>query len=153
MRHLVVEVAVWWAASTAGYLLLVTSPTGIEVPVGIAVGAACAVVGAVGRRAFRPTTRVPAYVRRVLLLPVDVAADTVALTWLLLTGQAFRADAGEEDVVRLLDDDGTRVWAVLLTSASPGSLAADVEERDDALVLRRHRLTRHHRVTGGRDLG
>jgi len=153
MRRLAAELALWWAASTAGYLLLVTSPTGIEAAIGIAVGAACAVVGVVARRAFRPTTRVPAFVRRALLLPLDVAADTATLTRLLLTGEAFRADAGEEDEVVLPDDDGIRVWAVLLTSASPGSLAADVEERDDSLVLRRHRLTNHHRVSDGWDLG
>jgi multisubunit Na+/H+ antiporter MnhE subunit len=153
MGRLAAELALWWAASTAGYLLLVTSPAGLEAPVGIAVGAACAVVGMAGRRAFRPTTRVPTFVRRALLLPVDVAADTVTLTRLLLTGEAFRADAGEEDEVVLPDDDATRVWAVLLTSASPGSLAADVEERDDSLVLRRHRLTDHHRVSDGWDLG
>jgi multisubunit Na+/H+ antiporter MnhE subunit len=154
MCRLAAEIALWWAASTAGYLLLVTSPTGIEAPVGIAVGAACAVVGVAARRAFRPTTRVPEFVRRALLLPVDVAADTVTLTRLLLTGEAFRADAGEEDEVVLPDDDGIRVWAVLLTSASPGSLAADVEERDDdTLVLRRHRLTDHHRVADEWDLG
>jgi multisubunit Na+/H+ antiporter MnhE subunit len=147
------EFALWWAASTAGYLLLITSPTGLEVPVGIAVGAASALVGVAARRAFQPPTRVPAFVRRALLLPLDVAADTVTLTRLLLTGRAFAADAGEEDEVVLPDDDGTRVWAVLLTSAAPGSLALDVEERDDALVMRRHRLTSHHRASDGWDLG
>jgi multisubunit Na+/H+ antiporter MnhE subunit len=151
--RLAAEVALWWAASTAVYLLLVTSPTGIEAPVGVAVGALCALVGVAARRAFRPPTHVPSFVRRAVLLPLDVAADTVTLTRLLLTGEAFRPDAGEEDEVVLPDDDGTRVWAVLLTSASPGSLAVDVEERDDSLVLRRHRLTSHHRASDGWQVG
>jgi multisubunit Na+/H+ antiporter MnhE subunit len=145
--------ALWWAASTAGYLVLVSSPTGIEVPVGIAVGAASAFVGVAGRRAFQPPTRVPAFARRAVLLPVDVAADTVALTRLLLTGRAFAADVGEEDEVVLRDEGSTRAWAVLLTSAAPGSLALDVEERDDSLVLRRHRLTSHHLACEGWELG
>jgi multisubunit Na+/H+ antiporter MnhE subunit len=152
-RRAAAEALLWWAASTAVYLMLVASPTGAEVPAGIAVGAASALVGVAARRAFRPPTRVPAFVRRALLLPVDVAGDTVTLTRLLLSGRAFAADAGEEDDVVLPVDDGTRVWAVLLTSASPGSLAADVEERDDVLVLRRHRLTSHHRASEGWDVG
>jgi multisubunit Na+/H+ antiporter MnhE subunit len=151
--RLAAEVALWWAASTAVYLLLVTSPTGLEVPVGLAIGAACAAVGVAARRAFRPPTRVPTFVRRVVLLPLDLAADVVTLTRMLVTGEAFRADAGEEDEVVLPDDAGTRVWAVLLTSASPGSLAIDVEERDGSLVLRRHRLTSHHRASEGWEVG
>jgi multisubunit Na+/H+ antiporter MnhE subunit len=151
--RVVAEALLWWAASTAVYLLLITSPTGIEVPVAVSVGAVCALLGVATRRAFRPPTHVPSFVRRALLLPVDLAADTVTLTWMLVTGEAFRADVGEEEEVVLPDDDETRAWAVLLTSASPGSLAADVEERDDSLVLRRHRLTPHHRVTDGWDVG
>ena len=146
------EALLWGLTSTALYLLLVTSPTGLEVPVGIAIGAVCAAVGMVTLRAFRPPTQVPSFVRRILLLPVDLAGDTVTLTRMVLTGEAFRAE-GEEDEVVLPDDDQTRAWAVLLTSAAPGSLAADVEERDDSLVLRRHRLTGHHHVTDGWDLG
>jgi len=149
----VAEVALWWAASTAVYLLLVTSPTGIEVPVGVAIGAACALVAVAARRAFRPPLHVPAFVRRAVLLPLDLAGDAVTLTRMLVTGEAFAADVGDEDEVVLPDDDDTRAWAVLLTSASPGSLAADVEERDGSLVLRRHRLTSHHRVTDGWDVG
>jgi multisubunit Na+/H+ antiporter MnhE subunit len=144
--RLAAEMCLWWAASTAAYLLLVTSPTGIEVPVGLAVGAACALVGAAGRRAFKPPGRVPAFVRRALLLPVDVAGDAVTLTRLLVTGEAFTADVGKTDEVVLPDDDGVRAWAVLLVSAAPGSLAAEVEERDGSLVLHRHRITSHHRA-------
>jgi len=147
------EVALWWTASTAAYLLLVTSPTGIEAPVGVVIGGVCALVGVASRRAFRPVTRVPAFVRRAVWLPVDLAADAVTLPRMLLTGEAFRADAGEEDEVVLPDDDGARVWAVLVTSASPGSVAVDLEERDDSLVLRRHRVTAHHRASDGWRVG
>ena len=152
-RRAAAEVLLWWAASTALYLLLVTSPTGLEVPVGLAIGAASAVVGVAARRAFRPPTRVPSFVRRAFLLPVDILADTVTLVRMVLTGEAFRADVGDEDEVVLPDDEESRAWAVLLTSASPGSLAADVEERDGSLVLRRHALTPHRRGSDLRDLG
>jgi hypothetical protein len=151
--RLAAEAVAWWLASTALYLLLVTSPTGIEVPVAVGVGSVCAAVGVAARRAFRPPTHVPPFVRRAVLLPLDLVTDTVTLTRLVLTGGAFRADAGDEDEVLLPDDDETRAWAVLLTSAAPGSLAADVEERDGSLVLRRHRLTPSSRVTDGWDLG
>jgi|SRR3954447_18189900 len=143
------ELLWWWLGATAAYLLLVSSPTGLEIPVGAVVGAASALVAVAARRAFQPTTHVPAFVRRAVLLPLDVAADTVSLTRMLLTGEAFRSGAGEEDEVRLPDDDATRTWGVLLTSASPGSLATDVEERDGSLVLHRHRLTSHQRAGRG----
>ena len=132
----------WWLALTAGYLLLIPSPTGLEVPVGLLVGASAAAVAVVARRAFEPPTGVPSFVRRAALLPLDVSRDAVLMTRLLVTGRAFRADCGSTDEVELPDDDdAVRAWAVLLTSAAPGSLAADVEERKGRLVLRRHRLT------------
>ena len=106
-----------------------------------------AAVAVLARRAFEPPTRAPSFVRRAALLPLDVAGDAVTLTRLLVTGRAFRADCGTVDELALPDDGATRAWAVLLTSAAPGSLAAEVEERDDRLVLRRHLLTRHHRAT------
>jgi multisubunit Na+/H+ antiporter MnhE subunit len=127
--------------------MLVSSPTGLEVPVGFVVGVLAAAVAVAARRAFRPTTKVPAFVRRAILLPVDVAADAVSLTRLLVTGRALRDGCGETDEVELPDDDATRAWAVLLSSATPGSVAVDVEERESGLVLRRHLLTRHHRAT------
>jgi hypothetical protein len=71
------------------------------------------------------------------------------MTSLLVTGRAFRADCGTVDEIELADDDATRAWAVLVTSAAPGSLATEVEERDGRLVLRRHLLTRHGRVVAG----
>lgn len=152
-RRAAAEALLWWAASTAVYLLLVPSPTGLEVPVGLAIGAACAVVGMAARRAFQPPTRVPSFVRRALLLPLDLVADAVTLTRMVLTGGAFGDGVGEEDEVVLPDDEATRAWAVLLTSASPGSLAAEVEERDGSLVLRRHLLTSQHRASDGWDVG
>jgi len=151
--RLALETATWWLASTAVYLLLVPSPTGLEVPVGFAIGAVCAVVGVAARRAFRPPTRVPSFVRRAVVLPLDLVADVVTLTRMVLTGEAFAEDVGDQDEVVLPDDDETRAWAVLLTSASPGSIAADVEERDGSLVLRRHVLTSHHRASEAWDLG
>jgi multisubunit Na+/H+ antiporter MnhE subunit len=146
--HAAAELALWWLALTAGYLLLITSPSGIEVPVGLVIGALAATAAVAARHAFDPPTTVPAFVRRVVALPLDVAADALSLGRLLVTGRAFRGDVGTVDEIDLVgDDDAVRAWAVLLTSAAPGSVAADVEERDGGLVLRRHRLTGHDRTT------
>lgn len=144
------EFALWWLALTAGYLLLVSSPTGLEVPIGFLIGAVAAGAGVLARRAFRPPATLPRLVRRVVLLPLDVAGDVLSMTRLLVTGRALRV-RGDIDEVMLRDDDATRVWAVLLSSAAPGGLAVDVETRDGDLVLRRHRLTSHQRVSSGWD--
>jgi multisubunit Na+/H+ antiporter MnhE subunit len=143
-----VEYAAWWLGLTMAYLGLVTSPTGWEIAAGLVVGAIVAAVAVLARRAFEPAFRAPSFVRRVVLLPVDVATDAVALSWLLLSGRALRTGCGELDRVTLPDDSSeTRAWAVLLTSAAPGSLAVDVEQHGGRAVLSRHRLT-----TGSRSL-
>jgi Na+/glutamate symporter len=83
-------------------------------------------------------------------LPVDIVSDAVVLTRLLVAGRALRDDIGALEHVRLPDDAvATRAWAVLLTSAAPGSLTLDVEQRAARPVLRRHRLTSHSRATAG----
>jgi len=143
------ELAYWWLALTLCYLMLVSSPTGLEVPVGLLIGGLAALVAVAARRAFDPPTSVPPFVRRVVLLPLDLAADAVTLTWLLVTGRALRSTCGTRDEIELEDDPAVRAWAVLLTSASPGSLAADVEELDGRLVLRRHLVTGHQRAVEG----
>jgi multisubunit Na+/H+ antiporter MnhE subunit len=144
-----VELVCWWLALTAGYLMLVSSPTGLEVPVGVVIGGLAALVAVAARRAFDPPTSAPSFVRRVGLLPLDLLADAVTLTWLLVTGRALRATCGTRDEIEVEDDPAVRAWAVLLTSASPGSLAADVEERDGGLVLRRHLVTGRQRAAEG----
>lgn len=141
------EFAWWWLALTAGYLLLITSPTGLEVPVGLVTGAVAASFAVAARRAFDPPVTIPAFVRRVVLLPVDLAADAAALARLLVTGRAFRSGHESVDEIDLEDDEAVRAWAVLLSSAAPGTLATDVEERDGRLVLRRHLMTRNGRTT------
>lgn len=143
------ELVLWWLSLTAFYLLLITSPTGIEVPVGLAVGGTGAVLAVAGRRAFGPASRLPTFLRYVAWLPVDIAADAVTMCRLLLTGRAFRHDAGSVEQLTLDDDLAQRTWAVILVSASPGSLAAEVEERDGKLLLTKHRLTRHDRAIAG----
>lgn len=143
-----VEYAVWWLLLTVGYLGLITSPSGWEIPVGVAIGAAVAGVAVLARRAFAPALRPPSFVRGAVLLPLDVASDAIGLLRLLLTGRALRDDCGELDGFDLPGDtQATRAWAVLLTSAAPGSLTVDVEERGARLVLLRHRLTGSSRAT------
>ncbi|HET8665359.1 MAG TPA: hypothetical protein VFM08_13665 [Nocardioides sp.] len=116
-------------------------------PVGLVVGGVGAWFAVAARRAFDPPTDLPTFVRRAILLPLDIAADAVVLARLLVSRRVLGSDPGSDDEVRLDDDDAVRAWAVLLTSAAPGSLAVEVEERDEAVVLRRHRLTRHDRAT------
>jgi hypothetical protein len=142
----------WWLLFSAGYLGLLSSPTGWEIPLALTIGGAAVVTGVLGRRAFDPAVRAPGFVRRAVWLPVDVVADAVVLIRLLVTGRVLRADVGDLDDVLLPDDDddeATRAWAVLLASAAPGSLTVDVEERDGRSVLRRHRLTSRSRATAG----
>jgi hypothetical protein len=142
----------WWLLFSAGYLGLLSSPTGWEIPLALTIGGAAVVTGVLGRRAFDPAIRAPGFVRRAVWLPVDVVADAVVLIRLLVTGRVLRADVGDLDDVLLPDDDddeATRAWAVLLASAAPGSLTVDVEERDGRSVLRRHRLTSRSRATAG----
>jgi hypothetical protein len=144
------RLAGWWLLLSAGYLGLLSTPTGGEIPLALLIGGAAAVAGVLGRRAFDPAVRAPRFVRRAVWLPVDVVADAVVLIRLLVTGRALRADVGELDDVLLPDDgEATRAWAVLLTSAAPGSLTVDVEQRAGRAVLRRHRLTSHSRATAG----
>jgi multisubunit Na+/H+ antiporter MnhE subunit len=145
------EYAAWWLALTAGYLELVTTPTGLEVPVGLVVAAAAAAAAVVGRRAFQPPVHVPSFVRSAVWLPLDLLADAVTMSRELVTGRAFRIGVGAVEEIDLPDDDATRAWAVLLVTAAPGSLAADVDERNGRLVLRRHRVTAHGRATAGLD--
>jgi hypothetical protein len=142
------QLIAWWLLFTAGYLGLVSSPTGWEIPLALVIGGAATLTGVLGRRAFDPAGGSPSFVRRAVWLPLDVVTDAVALIGLLLTGRALRADCGELDEVTLPDEDeSTRAWAVLLTSASPGSLTVDVESRDGRTVLNRHRLTSKSRAT------
>lgn len=115
--------------------------------VGLVVGGLTAWLAVLARRAFDPPTTVPGFVRRGVLLPRDVAADAVVLARLLVTGHAFRREPGRVDRLRLHDDEAVRAWAVLLTSAAPGTLAVDVEERGKRLVLHRHLLTGSSRAT------
>jgi Na+/H+ ion antiporter subunit len=144
------HLAGWWLLLSAGYLGLLSSPTGWEIPRSLVIGGAAAVAGMLGRRAFDPAVRAPGFTRGAVWLPVDIVSDTVALTRLLLTGRALRDDAGETDVVLLPDDDeATRAWAVLLTSAAPGSLTVDVERSDGRPALRRHLLSPSGRATAG----
>jgi hypothetical protein len=138
----------WWLVLSAGYLGLLSSRTGWEFLLALVIGGAAALIGLLGHRAFDPAVRAPGFARGAVWLPIDVVRDAVVLAGLLLTGRALRGDVGELDGVPLPDgDEATRAWAVLLTSAAPGSLAVDVEERDGRSVLRRHRLTPRGRST------
>jgi multisubunit Na+/H+ antiporter MnhE subunit len=144
------EYTAWWLALTIAYLGLVTSPAGWEIVAGLLVGAIVATVAVLARRAFQPALRAPAFVRRAGWLPVDVALDTLTMVRMLLSGRALRADFGERDRLTLADDSPERrAWAVLLTSAAPGSLALDVEEQRGHAVLLRHRLTDRGRAAAG----
>jgi hypothetical protein len=144
------RLAVWWLLLSSGYLGLVSSPTGWEIPLALGIGGAAAVVAVLSRRAFKPALRAPGFVRRAAWLPVDVVSDAAVLVRLLVTGRAVRSDCGVFDEISLPDDrEETRAWAVLLTSAAPGSLTVDVETREGQATLRRHLMTSVGRASAG----
>jgi len=135
------EYVVWWCGLWVGYLGLVTSPTGWEIPLGAAIAAAAAAVGVLGRRAFRPPGRFPAVAGRGARIPLEVVRDTWVLVRLLVSGRVFREEVGEFETVRLAEQDASgRAWSVLLASAAPASVAVDIEGSDHPR-LRVHRLS------------
>jgi hypothetical protein len=144
------QLAAWWLVLSSGYLGLVSSPTGWEIPLALGIGGAAAVAAVFGRRAFEPALRAPGFVRRAAWLPIDVVSDSAVLARLLVTGRALRTDCGVFDEIPLPDDaEATRAWAVLLTSAAPGSLTVDVETPTGRSTLRRHRMTSRSRASAG----
>jgi hypothetical protein len=152
--RLALQLGTWWCLLFLGYLGLISLRPWPEWVMGALIAAAIAVVGVLSQRAFDVRVRPPAQARRLLLLPVDLGHDTVALVRLLLTGRVLRSDPGRTDHVALPQDSRLRAWTVLLVSASPGSLAVDLDhdgqDDGDHVTLRRHALTRPGRTAPDR---
>ena len=137
------EYVAWWLVLSGIWAGLVTSPWGWETLLAAAAGAAAAALGVRSRVVFAPPATVPAFARRLVWLPLDLALDALGLLRLLITGRAFRHDCGRLDTLILPDcDEGAaRAWGIIVVAASPGSLATDIEEQRGRLRLHRHRLT------------
>jgi hypothetical protein len=103
----------------------------------------CAVLAVLARHAVQGGWHAPpGWPRWLLLTPVGVVTDTVRVLGLaagVLVGR--RIPAGDERVVRLTRDAGTRQWqgrqaaAIGLVSASPGTIALDVDADTGDLLL------------------
>jgi multisubunit Na+/H+ antiporter MnhE subunit len=149
MRH-VPEVALWWAACTGTWLLTLSSVSTPELVAALAAGLACAGVAVLARRAVRgPLHPRPAWLRWLLPVPVAVLADSVRVLGVaggVLLGR--RIPDGELRRVTLPRDPDPADWqnrqaaAVVLVSASPGTVVLDVDaDTGEALV---------HDLAGGR---
>ena len=141
------EVALWWAACVGTWLLTLSSVNTAELVAAVAAGLPCAVVAVLARRAVRgPLSPRAAWLRWLLPVPVAVLADSVrvlAVAAGALVGR--RIPEGDLRRVTLPRDRSAGAWqnrqaaAVILVSASPGSVVLDVDvDSGEALV---HALT------------
>jgi multisubunit Na+/H+ antiporter MnhE subunit len=129
------EVALWWAACTGTWLLTLSSLSTAELIAAVAAGLPCAVVAVLARRAVRgPLAPRAAWLRWLLPVPVAVLTDSarvLALAAGVLVGR--RIPEGDLRTVVLPRDDSDDDWqnrqaaAVVLVSASPGSVVLDVD--------------------------
>ena len=139
----VLEVAFWWAVGVGLWLVTLSSVSGQELVAATATGLPCAVMAVLARRAVRgPLRPRPAWLRWLLPVPVAVLADSVRVLGVAagaLVGR--RIPDGDLRRVTLPRDDARDDWqnrqaaAVVLVSASPGTVALDVDpETGQALV-------------------
>jgi multisubunit Na+/H+ antiporter MnhE subunit len=139
----VLEVAFWWAVGVGLWLLTLSSVSGQELVAAIATGLPCAVMAVLARRAVRgPLRPRPAWLRWLLPVPVAVLTDSVRVLGVAagaLVGR--RIPDGDLRRVTLPRDDSAEDWqnrqaaAVVLVSASPGTVVIDVDpDSGEALV-------------------
>jgi multisubunit Na+/H+ antiporter MnhE subunit len=137
------EVALWWAACVGTWLLTLSSVNTAELVAAVAAGLPCAVVAVLARRAVRgPLSPRAAWLRWLLPVPVAVLADSarvLAVAAGALVGR--RIPEGDLRRVTLPRDRSAGAWqnrqaaAVILVSASPGSVVLDVDvDSGEALV-------------------
>ena len=136
MRHLA-EMAFWWAACTGIWLLTLSSVSLSESLVAIGAALPCALLAVAARRAVHGYWPVrPAWARWLLPLPAAVLADTLRVLGLaagVLVGR--RIPPGELRSVDLSPERTTgdrqahHAVAVLLTTATPGTVVLDVGGR------------------------
>jgi multisubunit Na+/H+ antiporter MnhE subunit len=137
------EVALWWAACVGTWLLTLSSVNTAELVAAVAAGLPCAVVAVLARRAVRgPLSPRAAWLRWLLPVPVAVLADSarvLAVAAGALVGR--RIPEGDLRRVTLPRDRSAGDWqnrqaaAVILVSASPGSVVLDVDvDSGEALV-------------------
>ena len=142
MRHLP-EFLFWETAGTGVWLLTTSSISTPELVAALLGALPCAVLAVLARRAvggsWLPRA---AWARWLLPLPVAVVADCGRLlrhAAAALVGR--RIPKGEVGTVELTRDRAGRVWrarqaaAVLLVSATPGSMVLDVDAEKATAVL------------------
>jgi multisubunit Na+/H+ antiporter MnhE subunit len=139
----VLEVAFWWAVGIGLWLLTLSSVSTQELVAAVVTGLPCAVMAVLARRAVRgPLRPRPAWLRWSLPVPVAVLTDSVrvlAVAAGALLGR--RIPDGDLRRVALPRDRDATDWqnrqaaAVVLVSASPGTVVLDVDpDSGEALV-------------------
>jgi multisubunit Na+/H+ antiporter MnhE subunit len=131
----VLEVAFWWAVGVGLWLLTLSSVSGQELVAAIATGLPCAVMAVLARRVVRgPLQPRAAWLRWLLPVPVAVLTDSARVLGVAagaLIGR--RIPDGDLRRVSLPRDDSADDWqnrqaaAVVLVSASPGTVVLDVD--------------------------
>jgi multisubunit Na+/H+ antiporter MnhE subunit len=129
------EIALWWAACVGTWLLTLSSVSTPDLVAAVVSGLPCAVLAVLARRAVRgPLAPRTAWLRWLLPVPVAVLADSVRVLGAAaaaLVGR--RIPQGDLRRVTLPRDDSDRDWqnrqaaAVVLVSASPGSVVLDID--------------------------
>lgn len=128
------EVAIWWAVLILAYAATLPVATGPELVGAVVAAGVCAVLAVAARRAagsvWRPTATI---LRRSVLLPVAIAADTVRLLGRGGHGSVRTVEqAGGEPPPRA---SWRRSWGTLVLSASPGSVVLDWPDDGSPVVL------------------
>jgi multisubunit Na+/H+ antiporter MnhE subunit len=137
------EVALWWAACVGTWLLTLSSVNTAELVAAVAAGLPCAVVAVLARRAVRgPLSPRAAWLRWLLPVPVAVLADSARVLG-VAAGAVVGRRIPEGDLRRVIlprdrsdgDWQNRQAAAVILVSASPGSVVLDVDpDSGEALV-------------------
>jgi multisubunit Na+/H+ antiporter MnhE subunit len=137
------EVALWWAACVGTWLLTLSSVNTPELVTAIVAGLPCAVLAVLARRAVRgPLSPRAAWLRWLLPVPGAVLADSARVLG-VAAGALLGRRIPDGDLRRVTlprdaaDDDwqNRQAAAVVLVSASPGSVLVDVDaDTGEALV-------------------
>jgi multisubunit Na+/H+ antiporter MnhE subunit len=137
------EILLWWAACVGTWLLTLSSVSTPEFVAAVVAGLPCAVVAVLARRAVRgPLAPRLAWVRWTAPVPVAVLADSVRVLGVAAGALVGRGiPEGDLRWVPLPRDSSAEDWqnrqaaAVVLVSASPGSVVVDVDpDSGQALV-------------------
>ncbi len=135
------EVVWWWAAAVAVWTLTLSSVPAQELIAAAACGLPCAIAARAGRKAIAGSWR-PRPGWAAWLLPLLAAVPVDAARLLLLTLRQLRRweAEGELERVRLPAEPADvaaarQAAAVMVVSATPGTLAVDSDPEEGMLVI------------------